>query len=437
MSAAPTRASAAYALLLLFLVNMFSVGDRALLGIVTEPVKRDLALTDTQMSLANGFLFVSFNLLIGLFIARWVDRGNRKLILAAGLAIWSLATALTGLAHDFAVLALSRILVGAGEATVFPVALSMIADLFRPDARPRSISLFQSSTFVGLIGGSILAGVLAAAHGWRSMFVICGLAGLVLVVLLLLSLSESARGGGRSPDANAPRAGMLPEIRSILALPGFCWLAFGMALAAMGGAVLGTWGAAFLQRSHGVPLAQVGAIIGPAVGLGGIGGTIFSGFAASFAARRFGRERAALLIPIFALPVAAPFLGIFALTASLSGTMMAAAVMNFLLSAAMAPCMALSVTIVRPDQRGLAATLMLIATGLIGGALAPFLVGSLSDFLAPSHGDQSLRYALCTMVVPPVLASLSLVVAYRRLAGHAAIPLDPAPGAPAHAAPHG
>src|SRR4029079_1514793 len=100
------------------------------------------------------------------FIGRWVDHGNRKQILVLGVALWSVATALTGLAEGFVSLALMRMLVGIGEATAFPVAISMIADLFVPSRRPRAVGIFQSSAFVGLVLGSIAAGVLAAAYGW-------------------------------------------------------------------------------------------------------------------------------------------------------------------------------------------------------------------------------------------------------------------------------
>ena len=125
---------ACWTLIVLFCSNVFNVGDRMLLGMVAEPVKQELGLSDTQLSLANGFLFVLANLAASLFIARLADRGNRKRILAAGIAAWSVATAGNGLAHDFTTLSLARIGVGLGEATAFPAAMSMIPDLFRPQS---------------------------------------------------------------------------------------------------------------------------------------------------------------------------------------------------------------------------------------------------------------------------------------------------------------
>ena len=131
---------AGWTLFLLFLANVLNVGDRMLLGVVTEPVRKDLALSDTQMALANGLLFVLFNLIAGLFIARLVDRGNRVRILVLGIAGWSLATAATGLAENFTMLAIARLGVGAGEATAFPAVMSLIPPVIPAAWRPANSS---------------------------------------------------------------------------------------------------------------------------------------------------------------------------------------------------------------------------------------------------------------------------------------------------------
>lgn len=402
-------------LAMLSLVSVLSMADRVLLGIVTEPVKHELALSDTQMSLANGFLFVAFNMIAGLFIARWVDHANRKRILALGLAIWTGATALTGLAHDFGVLALSRTLVGAGEATVVPVAFSMIADLYRPAARPRAVGFFQAANFVGIVGGSVLAGVLSAIHGWRSMFIMFGAAGVGLLLLLLL-VPEPRRMDQQPSDASLPSDGLWSAIRAVSRIPGFWLLGLGLGCSGMGVSVLAAWAPAFLQRSHGVPLAEVGAVTGPAIGIGGISGTLLAGFVASMLVRRRGADSASLLIPIVALPLSAPCFAGLVLLPSLAGALVSAGLMNFLLSAVVAPCMALGLAIVAPRQRGLAATLLLVAQGLIAGGLAPFLVGLLSDILSPRLGVDSLRYAILSMAPAPLVATALLWMAKRRMA---------------------
>lgn len=414
--AAPARGSTpAYSLFLLFMANLLNVADRALLGIVVDPVKADLHLSDTEISLVSGTAFVLFNLLVGIFIARWVDRGNRTRILILGIALWSAATALTGMAQGFASLAATRILVGVGEATAFPVAISMIADLFIAPRRPRAIGIFQSSVFVGVVLGSIAAGVLAAAYGWRMMFVICGVAGLALVLLMLATMREPPRGeDGEAPHARPIGADLRSSVVHLVRIPGFTLLSIGVGIGSMVGAVLPVWAPTFLLRSHGVALAEVGALIGPAVGIGGVTGTIASGMLASHLAAKRGSEVHGVLVPLFAMPLAVPFYLIFCFAPSLVVTMTAAAIMNFLLSSGMGPCIAAAARMAPPSMRAVSSTLMLAASGIIGGALAPLIVGIISDRLAPTASGESLRYGIAAMAITPLLSWLILWRAYRR-----------------------
>lgn len=414
------RGFACWTLFVLFVSNVFNVGDRSLLGVVTEPVRFELALSDTQMSLANGFLFVLFNLLAGIFIARLVDRGNRTRILAIGIAGWSISTAATGLADDFITLSLARIGVGVGEATAFPAAMSLIPELFRTEARGKAVAVYQTSGMVGVVGGTILAGLLAASIGWRSMFMVCGGAGVVLAAITLLTLREPVRApwGTKLQDGSTYLEDLLNACRRVTAQPGFLPLALAFGMSAMVGAVLGAWGPAFLQRSHGVSLAQVGLVIGPAVGIGGIVGTLISGASADWLVGRRGVHADMLRVPLFTLPLAAPFTAGFALAPTLVGAMASAFAINLLLSCAVAPCINYAITRADPGDRAMTSTIMLAATGLIGGALGPLIVGGLSDELSADLGTESLRYAISAMAVTPLIATRFLIAAIRQ--SHAA-----------------
>jgi MFS family permease len=411
--------AAGWTLFLLFLTNVFNVGDRTLLGVVTEPVRHELTLSDTQTSLANGLLFILFNIVCGLFIARLVDRGNRKRILALGIAGWSIATAATGMAHGFLGLSLARIGVGIGEATAFPAAMSLIPDLFRPQVRGTAVAVFQSSGFVGVVGGTVLAGILAASLGWRSMFFVCGAGGVILAAVLTLTVREPPRdaGAGEGAVPAAWLADLVSGVRRVASAPGFVPLALAFGISAMMGAVLGAWGPAFLQRSHGVSLQQVGLVIGPAVGIGGMTGTIASGALADWLVRRRDSLTAMLGIPLVTLPLAAPFMAGFVFAPSLALTMLCAAAMNFLLSCAFVPCINFAVTRADPGDRGLVSTVMIIASGLVGSALGPFIVGALSDLMPPRLGPEGLRYALSAMILSPIAASAFLMAAIRRVRG--------------------
>ncbi len=317
---------------------------------------------------------------------------------------------------------------GIGEATAFPAVMSLIPDLFRPQVRGTAVGVFQSSSFIGIVGGTVLAGVLAAALGWRPMFIVCGLAGMVLATLVVLTVREPSREVPLDPTANDGGwlAGMAAGLKRVTTIPGFVPLALGFGVSAMMGAVLGAWGPAFLQRSHGVPLREVGIVIGPAVGVGGLAGTLASGAIADRLARKRGSVAAALWLPLVSLPLSAPFMAGFIFAPTLIVTMLCAAAMNFLLSCAFVPCINCAVARVAASDRALVSTVMLASSGLIGGALGPFVVGVLSDALTPQHGAEALRYALSAMIASPLLATAWLVVALRLAPGRPVVQPQPA-----------
>ena len=416
----PSSLVAAYTLALLFLANVINYADRALLGIVAEPIRRELLLTDTQLGILQGFAFSLFFLVAGIAIARWVDRGNRRLILMLGIALWSGATAATALAHDFYTLAITRVVIGVGEATVFPVAMSLLADLYPGAKLSRSTSIFQASSGVGILVGSILAGVLGAAFGWRPMFVAFGGAGIFLVALIALTMRPTPRTAMPSAPSAAGFAPALSELlatmRAILAVPGMPWLAVGFGLSNMVLACLPVWGPAFLQRSHHVELANVGALVGPPAVFGAVLGNIFSGIVATRLIQRSGNRYAGLSVPVFALPLAVPAYAVFLFAPMLPVALGGVAVMNFMLASSLGPCVALAVSLVAPSQRALTSTVMLIAQTLLAFALGPLMIGQISDALRPVFGEDALRYALSTMLVAPIAASLLLWIARRKIA---------------------
>lgn len=409
------KAVAGWTLTVLFLSNVMNVGDRMLLGMVAEPVKLELGLSDSQLSLAQGLLFVLSNLAAGLVIARLVDQGNRKRMLAAGIATWSVATAATGLVEDFTTLAIARIGVGLGEATVFPTAMSMIADLFRPTSRGKAIAIYQSSGMVGLTAGTLIAGRLATSLGWRWMFGVCGVAGLFLALLALLTVPEPKRAPlAKPPVASAYLQELLAACRRVLQRPGFIFLTLAFGISAIPGAVLGGWAPAFFQRSHTMPLDQIGLVLASAMGIGGVAGTLGAGAMADWLVSRSGSNAEMLRIPLLTLPLTAPLTAFFALTPNAPGAIAAVFGLSLFLSCAVAPCINYAITEAHPRDRAVTSAIMLAATGVTGGALGPFLVGLVSDILAVEFGRDSLRYAITAMAVTPLIATGFLWAAVRQ-----------------------
>ena len=280
----------------------------------------------------------------------------------------------------------------------------------------RSVSIFQSSAGVGVIVGSVLAGILATSLGWRTMFMLFGAAGLASGSAD--RFHDAAHRSDRAPLRKRwNKGGLLAALGAIASIPGLRWLAAGYAVSNMMMACLPTWAPAFLLRSHGVSLAQVGAVVGPPAVLGGLAGTILSGMLATRLIQQSDNRWGGLIVPIVALPLAAPAFAVFLFAPSIKVVMLGIAVMNFMLSSALGPCVALAVSLVPPTRRGLTSTLMLIAQTLIAFALAPLIVGMASDALTPMYGGEALRHALALMLVAPVAASGLLWFARVRLRG--------------------
>lgn len=402
---------APWTLFVLFLTNVFNVGDRLLLGVVAEPVRGELGLSDTQLALANGLLFMLFNLVAGLLLTRVVDRGFRKRILVLGLVGWSLATAATGLAQDFTTLAIARIGVGIGEATSFPVAMSMIPDLFRTEARGKAVSVFQSSGIVGTVLGTLFAGLLAGSLGWRAMFGVCGAAGLAMALVLALTVDEPRRSGSPSPARSNYFADLLSACGRVIAMPGFVPLALAFGISAMTGAVLGAWGPAFLQRSHDVSLAEIGVTIGVPMGIGGLFGTLLSGVLSDWLVKRRGRADAMLQVPLLTLPLGGLATAAFVAAPTMPLIMASVLAINLCMCCAVPPFVNYAITHSDPGDRAVTSTIMLAATGLLGGALGPFVVGAASDALVVELGRESLRYSIGVLALAPFLACAFLLAA--------------------------
>src|SRR5882762_2149076 len=160
----PSRKVAWFACAILFLGCTLAFMDRAIISLFIIPIQRDLHISDTQVSLLVGFAFGAFNALFGLPVARWIDGGRRRTIAAIGIAVWSVAATCCGLATNFWQLFFGRVGVGAGEASVTPAGVSLLADFFPPKRRGRAMGLFYAGTFVGGGCALILGGFL-----WRSL----------------------------------------------------------------------------------------------------------------------------------------------------------------------------------------------------------------------------------------------------------------------------
>lgn len=376
----------------LLVVYVFNFIDRQIVNILAEPIRRDLGLSDTQIGLMTGLAFALFYTVLGLPIARYADRPgtNRGRLIAAALAVWSAMTALCGLAQNFAQLLLARIGVGVGEAGCTPAAHSLIADRVPPERRASAMAFYALGIPLGSLLGMALGGWLADAVGWRRAFMLVGLPGIALALVVLVLVRDERRGAGHAAP-NGPE-GMLATLRQLIASRTFVLMLAAASACAFLSYGKGTWTTIYFQRTHGMTPGEVGFWFGIGGGLAGILGT----FAGGWLADRFGRHdrRHVLTAPAIGMALAVPLAIMAYLATSWQASLALLMVPTMLNSLYYGPVFSAAQGLVAPRHRAMASALVLFCQNLIGLGLGPLFFGMLSDWLKPAFGPESVRYVL-------------------------------------------
>lgn len=285
-----------YALVVLLLVYTVNFLDRQVVSILAEPIKNELHIADWQIGLMTGFAFAIFYTMLGLPIARMAESKNRVFIIAGSLTVWSGFTIACGQAGNFLQLVLARIGVGVGEAGCTPTSHSLIADYVPREKRASALAFFSIGTPLGGLLGLAAGGIMADLYGWRTAFLLAGLPGLVLTVVVLLTLREPRKQIAADAVRHAPGKGHFAATLKYLAGKRTFWLiAFAAATQAFIGYGNAPFVASFFFRNHGPEVAQLAGHFGlkaagfMGLALGLIGGTAASppaGSAAGWPTRR-------------------------------------------------------------------------------------------------------------------------------------------------------
>ncbi len=404
----PSRARAWWAVIVLFIAYTLSFVDRTILSLLVEPLRRDLHISDTQISLLQGLAFAIFYTTVGLPIAVWADRGSRRTIVAAGIFVWSLMTAACGLATTFWRLFAARLGVGVGEAALSPATYSLIADLFPENQRGRALGVFASGVNVGaglalIIGGTVVSlatriGMIETPFGafrsWQLVFIMVGLPG-ILVALLALTIHEPRRTQAAAPPL--PKGAFLGFLRAHKAAITAQFTGFAICGLAFTG--VSAWAPTFLIRHYGFTAAQAGQSLGLVVLVVGTLGALAGGALSDRwvhlkdGTLRIGliaiamQSLAGILGPLVSTPAVAIFcfsvvffFGGFAYTAG------AAAVQK-----------------VTPSRlRARMAALYLFVVSLIATALGPTSIALLTDRLFRNPADVGYSMSLVAGIVGPI-----------------------------------
>lgn len=424
--APPQRATAYgwYVALLLAAAHLISFVDRFLMSVVMEPLKLDLGVSDAQLGLLQGTGFVILYTVAAIPLGRLADRTNRRNLIIAGIVVWSVATAMCGLATSFGSLFLARVFVGFGEAALVPAAMSLLAAYFPRQQLGRAVSLFTTGASLGksaalIAGGAVLAaltatgglrlGTLTTLEPWQGTFVVMALPGLILAALLLTV---------REPPRNletAKKAG----VRDALGYVRRNRRAFVLHTSAAALVVLviqssAAWAPSFFVRVHDLTPPQAGLAIGSVILIAGPLGHLVGGALTDYFQSRGSTAPAA---PVMALGLICtiPASLLFAYAGGFTVALGAYAVLSFFATLA-APASLAGLQMLMPDRlRGLITSMFLAVTTLLGIGVGPFAIGFVSDTLA---GDLATAIAIVLSLVAAtgVCVALASRAAFARTA---------------------
>ncbi|MGE0621169.1 MAG: spinster family MFS transporter [Pseudomonadales bacterium] len=404
-----------YAVGLLFLVYVFNFIDRQIVTILAEPIKRDLGIADWQLGLMTGTAFAIFYCTLGIPIARLAERRNRPWIIGLSLAAWSGFTALCGLAQNFWQLVLARIGVGVGEAGCTPPAHSLIADYTPKEQRASAMAFYSMGNPVGALIGVVTGGLIADAFGWRVAFLIVGLPGILLAIVVVATLVEprlrraaaAVRAAAEANAAQSDASSFGDVLRVLRRKKTFWYMAFAVSIVAFIGYGHAPFGASFFLRVHGEeiealaaqfglgPIGFVGLSLGLILGIAAGAGVFLGGIIAD----RFGAKdlRAYMGIPGIAVLISVPVYTIALLMPSFMPILPLLAVNSILVSLWQGPVYATVQNVAPVHMRATAASIFLFIANLIGLGLGPLAVGLASDILAGPFGmgsAEGVRWAL-------------------------------------------
>lgn len=412
-----------YAVGILTVIYVFNFADRQILSILMQPIKQEMQLSDTQLGFLSGVAFALFYATLGIPIARLADQYSRVNIITICLSIWSLMTALSGLAGNFIQMLAARIGVGIGEAGGIPASHSLISDYVPVQYRSTAIGIFTLGVPLGLMTGYMLGGWIEQLYGWRAAFMALGIPGLVLAVILRLTLDEPRRGhsqaGVQTPTA---QPSILQVARHMGSMRTFRHLAAAAALQGFAGYGILQWLPSFLHRSHHMASGEIGTWLALIIGIGGAIGTTGGGYLADRLGRRDMRWQ--MWLATVAAVGAAPFAFVIYLSGSTALALAALFIPVIFSNSYLGPIFSLTQTLAPVRMRALASALMLFILNIIGLGLGPWAVGALSDLLRPAYGEDSLRYALLFGSMAYVWAGLHFALASRTLRADLAVAVD-------------
>jgi predicted MFS family arabinose efflux permease len=403
---APQR-SASLVLALLLIAYIFNFLDRQILGILAQPIKADLQLSDTEFGAVGGLAFALLYSALGVPLAFLADKTSRSAVVAGSLAVWSGFTALCGTAAGFGQLFLYRLGVGVGEAGGVAPSYALIADYFPAERRARALAIFSLGIPIGLAAGTLIGAYVAHAVNWRAAFIVMGLAGILLAPVLWFVVRDRPK---RTASAQAPLGSVFPMLAR---KPAFWLLAFASSASSLCGYGLALWTPSVLMRSFGLDLLTTGNFLASLLLIGGCAGVIGGGWLAD---RLGAGDRAWYArLPAIAWIVSVPAWGFGLMAPNLWLAWPLLLIGNAVNILWLGPVTTAVQHLVPRPMRSTASASFLLINNLIGLGVGPLLMGRLSDALKSTYGVDALRNAAVACLAFYLLAALLMFLSVRSL----------------------
>ncbi|AMW05194.1 spinster family MFS transporter [Gemmatimonas phototrophica] len=402
-------------LAMLILAYTFNFLDRQILGILKEPIKRDLGLTDTQLGLMGGLAFAMLYSTLAVPIAWAADRMSRTWIMTGALTLWSGFTMACGAATGFWSLFLARVGVGFGEAGGVAPAYSLVSDYFPKEQRARALAAYSFGIPVGSALGTLFGGLMAAYVDWRFAFFAVGGAGVLLAPFFKWVVNDPVRGAFDGATAATPAVapGFMDVVRTVLPKRTFWLLAVGAACSSVCGYGVAFWLPSFFMRSLNLTLAQTSVYYGLIQLFGGVAGIWLGG---ALSDRLGAKSKSAYaLVPAVCFLVGLPLFLLAMNTQSLAAAFLLFLIPTGLNLAWLGPVVTAVQHLAPANMRSTTSSLFLLVNNLFGIAVGLWIFGYLSDLLAPTYGAESMRYAIYYGSSFYVVAATLLYLASRRL----------------------
>jgi MFS family permease len=403
-----------YILFILTVVGTLNYLDRQVLTILIEPIRKDLGISDTQIGFLTGIAFTFVYVALAIPSARLADSWSRRKVIALAAGAWSIMTALCGVAQSYTQLLFARMGVGVGEAGGHPSCQALVGDLYEKKVRATAMSIFLLSMPFGIGLGLLIGGWAVGALGWRGVFLLVGLPGLLIAPIVWFTVPEIRQGMSDGFKNKLPTPPLLETIRLLLSFSSYRNMVLAQIASSMIGLGISTWLPSFLTRSHGMAPASIGLNLTLAFAIPLGVGLMAGGRLTDAMARRDPRW-------YFWIASISSFLnGLFTAAVFLvpTGAVFWCMALGYLtVSIFIGPNLVITQTLSPVAFRATACAFTSFMVNSIGLGVGPQVMGIVSDLLRPHYGEESLRMSLLLVSALSIPATIFYYRASRTYLG--------------------